>query len=53
MLAYPPHHNIAERVFFGLLAAATILGIGYGFSCLVDLVQNWALFGAGIERLVQ
>lgn len=41
------------RLMFGLLSGAAVLGIGYGFSCLVDLVQHWAIFDAGISRLLQ
>ncbi len=41
------------RLLFGLLSGAAVLGIGYGFSCLVDLVQHWAMFDAGISRLLQ
>jgi hypothetical protein len=42
-----------EKLFLLLLVTAAVIGIGYGFSCLVDLVQNWALFGAGVDRLIQ
>ena len=42
-----------EGMLLGLLALAAAVAIGYGFSCLVELVQNWALFGAGVERLIQ
>lgn len=52
-LAHPVHHTLGERLFLGALALSSLAGIGYGFSCLVDLVQNWAVFGAGIGRLIQ
>jgi hypothetical protein len=42
-----------ERYLMTVLAAVALLGIGYGFSCLIDLVQNWAWFNLGIQRLVQ
>jgi hypothetical protein len=35
-----------------LLAAAAVIGIAYGFSCLVDLVQNWAAFERGAANLI-
>lgn len=38
---------------FSLLTVAAAAGVGYGFSCLLDLVQHWAVFGAGISQLVQ
>jgi hypothetical protein len=36
-----------------LLAVAGVAGIAYGFSCLVDLVQHWAVFKAGVGQLIQ
>jgi len=36
-----------------LLVFAAVLGIAYGFSCLVDLVQHWAVFNVGVGRLIQ
>ena len=42
-----------EGMLLGLLALAAAVAIGYGFSCLVELVQNWAVFGAGVGRLMQ
>jgi hypothetical protein len=42
----------AEKVLFGLLATAAVIGIAYGFSCMLDLVQGWAGFNAGIAQLV-
>src|SRR5213080_3450986 len=31
-----------EKVFLMVLILAAVIGVGYGFSCLVDFVQNWA-----------
>jgi len=42
-----------ERAFMLLLAIAGVAGIAYGFSCLVDLVQHWAVFNAGVGHLIQ
>jgi len=42
-----------EGMLLGLLTLAAAVAIGYGFYCLVELVQNWALFGAGVERFIQ
>jgi hypothetical protein len=36
-----------------LLALAATAGIGYGVCSLLDLVQHWATFGAGIDRFLQ
>ncbi len=49
----PPKRSPGERVMMGLLAAAALSGIGYGFVCLINLVQNWAVFQTGIANLVQ
>jgi len=46
-------HAPAEKVFLALIAGLAMFAIAYGFSCALDLVQNWAQFNAGIERLVQ
>src|SRR6266568_8620081 len=36
--------SLGERLTLGLLVLAAAVAIGYGFSCLVDWVQNWSLF---------
>ena len=41
-----------EKWLIGLLLIAAVTGIGYGFSCLLDLVRHWAAFNSGIERLI-
>ena len=42
-----------EKYFMFLLAGAGVLGITYGFSCLIDLVQHWAVFNAGVGQFIQ
>src|SRR5690348_12498642 len=48
----PEGESIAEKTLMGLLATAAAIGIGYGFSWMIDLVQGWAGFSAGIANLV-
>jgi len=47
-----PAEQTLEKGFLGLLVLAGMIGIAYGFSCLVDLVQNWALVNASIGRMI-
>ena len=42
----------SEKILPGLLVLAAAAGIGYGCSCLVDLVQSCALFGARVAQLI-
>ncbi len=42
----------AEKWFFFFLAVAAVVGIAYGFSCFLDLVQNWAAMERGISNLI-
>src|SRR5260370_9607546 len=48
----PEGDSKGEKLFLCLLTSAAVIGIGYGFSCLLDLVQDWAGFHAGIAQLV-
>ncbi len=41
-----------EKGMLLLLAVAAVIGITYGFSCLMDLVQNWAVMERGIANLI-
>lgn len=41
-----------ERWLFFFLAVAAVIAITYGFSCLIDLVQNWAAMERGIANLI-
>lgn len=48
----PPAESLTEKSMVALLALAATAGIGYGFCSLLDLVQHWATFGAGIDRFL-
>ena len=48
-----PKENFAEKALFGLLVLAAAVGVAYGFSCLLDLVQNWASVSLALGRFVQ
>ncbi len=45
-------HSVPEHWVFVLLAVAAMAGIIYGFCCLTDLVQNWASFSSGVDKLI-
>ncbi|HZR17770.1 MAG TPA: hypothetical protein VFE51_10620 [Verrucomicrobiae bacterium] len=54
----PPYSNspacsAKEMIFLGLLSAAALLAIGYGFWCGMGLAGNWEQFQAGIAKLIQ
>jgi len=42
-----------EKLMLCLLVLAAVIGITHGFSCLVDLVQNWAGFTAATGKFIQ
>jgi hypothetical protein len=46
-------HSGAEKFWLLILVLAALFGIAYGFSCLLDLVQHWAAFNAGVAHLLQ
>ena len=49
----PERDSLGEKLMLLLLLLAGAVAIGYGVSCLLDLVQNWAAFNAGTARLIQ
>lgn len=49
----PPRTTTGERVMLVLITLAAIAGIGYGLVCMLNLVENWAAFHAGVATLVQ
>src|SRR3954452_8021426 len=42
-----------EKVFLVMLILAAVIGVGYGFSYMVDFVQNWAGVNLAVGQLVQ
>ncbi len=42
-----------EGFVLGLVTGAATVAIVYGLSCGADLVQNWALFSAGVATLIR
>ena len=46
------HFSSGEKFLFGLVAGLSVLAVQHGLSTMLDLVQHWAQFNAGIERLV-
>src|SRR5438445_13291941 len=45
--------SLGERLTLGLLVLAAAVGVGCGFSCLVDLVQNWSVFNHWVAQMIQ
>ena len=48
-----PAEPVFEKGLLGLLMLTGTMGIAYGFSCLVDLVQHWALVNASIGQMIK
>jgi hypothetical protein len=46
------HFAFGEKFLFGVVAGLSLLAVQYGLSTLLELVQHWDQFNAGIERLV-
>jgi len=44
---------MVEKLMWGLLVLAAVIGITHGFSFLVDWVQNWAGFTAATGKFIQ
>jgi hypothetical protein len=44
--------TLEERAMWGLMVLASAGAIGYGFICLLDLVQNWAQFTLGVAHFI-
>ncbi|SRR6266568_6247731 len=45
--------GMMEKLMWGLLVLAAVIGITHGFSFLVDWVQNWAGFTAATGKFIQ
>ena len=44
--------SLSQKFIGGLLVAVALVSIGYGFSTLLDLVQNWASFNAWVGQIL-
>jgi hypothetical protein len=42
-----------ERLMLLALVLGAAVAIGYGFSCCLDLAQNWASFNAGVDQMIR
>ncbi|MEY2428080.1 MAG: hypothetical protein QOJ40_965 [Verrucomicrobiota bacterium] len=45
--------QLAEKLMIALLIIASLAAIGYGFSSMLDLVQDWAGFNRLVGQLIQ
>ena len=48
----PVSETLAEKVLYGALAVAAIMGIVYGVLSMVEHAQNWAIFNAWVGRIL-
>ena len=49
----PEREPVGEKLFMASLVAGAAVGIAYGFSLLIDLVENWAAVQGSIARMIQ
>ena len=47
-----PHEPALEKAFIAGLVGAAAIGIGYGFLCLLNLVENWAAVNSVVGRMI-
>lgn len=48
----PVSETLAEKVLYGALAVAAIMGIVYGVLSMVEHAQNWAIFNAWVGQIL-
>jgi hypothetical protein len=48
-----PSDQLAEKLMLALLIIASLAAIGYGFSSMLDFVQDWAGFNRLVGQLIQ
>ena len=49
----PQGEPLLEKALMAALVAGAAVGIGYGLSLVVDLVEHWAVFQATISQALQ
>ena len=47
------HEHFLHSSWLVLMGFAAAIGIGYGFNCLLNLVENWAVVNASIHSMIQ
>ena len=48
----PQHETFGEKLVFAVLTATAVATVLYGFSSVLDLLQNWAAFQTGFTRFL-
>lgn len=48
-----PDESLGEKLMIGLLIMAAMIAIVYGFTSMLDLVQDWAGFNRLVGQIVQ
>jgi hypothetical protein len=48
----PERETFSEKLVFALITAAALATVVYGFSSIVDLLQHWAVFQAGLTHFL-
>jgi hypothetical protein len=49
----PVRESLFEKACMVALVGGAAVGIAYGFSLLIDLVENWAVFQASVSQTLQ
>ena len=44
--------SLGERLLYGVVVIIALAGIGYAFSGLLDVVQNWAAFNGWVAQIL-
>ena len=48
----PKREGFGEKLIFAVLTATAVATLLYGFSSILDLLQNWAAFQAGLSHFL-
>ncbi len=48
----PVSETIGEKLLYGMLAMAAVMGIVYGVLSMVEHAQNWPIFNAWVGRIL-
>jgi hypothetical protein len=48
----PVSETITEKLLYGMLALAALMGVAYGALSMVEHAQNWPVFNAWVGRIL-